>query len=405
MEQSERTKLAHRIAAGIVPQSVQLPDGKGMFWLAWKTLLHERARLIMTVAGIAFSTVLLMTQVGIYLGMVGNATAVIRNTDADIWVAPKSIRNFDFANPVPEERTNRVRSMPGVLWVENLIVTWGLLKLPNGGQEQVQIIGFNPDTGVGAPWRMVEGNTADVKGGRYMIMDKTSEKRIGHLTTGTLWELNGQRFRLVGLSEGIISFTTTPMIFIAYGQAQHMMFGASQPDQTTYIVAKLRDKDKTREVADSLRRSMRNNDVMTRDEFVFQTIKYWTVQTGVGMSFFLTALLGLMIGGAIAGQTIYANTMQHLKEYGTLKAMGARNEDIYKTIFSQAGINAAAGFVTGSIGIFVMKHLIERAGVPFYMDLPLWMALFIIMVSTCLFAAWFSVRKIKTIDPVMVFRG
>ncbi|HEX8948731.1 MAG TPA: ABC transporter permease [Dissulfurispiraceae bacterium] len=398
-------KASQLFAKGFALRSLQIPGGKGMFWLAGKTLLHERARLVMTVAGISFSTVLVLTQVGIYLGMVRNATAVIRNTDADIWVTPKSIRNFDFATPVPEERTNRVKALPEVLWVENLIVTWGFLKLPNGGQEQVQIIGFNPDSGVGAPWNMVEGSPFDVKGGRYMIMDKTSEKRIGNLRPGTLWELNGTRFRLVGLSEGIKSFTTTPVIFMSYGQAQNLMFGTAQSGQTTYIIAKLKNRERTQEVADILRRSMRNNDVLTRDDFVLQTVKYWTIQTGVGMSFFLTALLGLMIGGAISGQTIYSNTMQHLKEYGTLKAMGAKNEDIYKTIFSQAGINAVLGFSLGSSGILLLKSSIEKAGVPLYIDFILLSSLFVLVMLTCLFAAWFSVRKIKTIDPVMVFRG
>jgi len=60
----------------------------------------------------------------------------------------------------------------------------GFSKLAAGGQEQVQIIGFNPDTGVGAPWTMISGQPSDVKGGRYMIMDRTSEKRLGQLLPG-----------------------------------------------------------------------------------------------------------------------------------------------------------------------------------------------------------------------------
>jgi putative ABC transport system permease protein len=376
-----------------------------MFWLAWKTMLHEKVRLALTIMGIIFASILVLAQVGIYLGMVGNATAVITNTDADIWVAPKNIRNFDFANPVPEERINKVRAIPEVLWAEKIIVTWAFLKIENGALEQVQVIGFNPDTNIGAPWAMVEGKPSDVKGGRYMIMDRTSEKRVGNMQTGTLWELSGKRFRLVGISQGIRSFTTAPVIFMAHDHLQRLSNGLIQPGETTYIVAKLRDRNKTGKVAAVLAESMKDNDVLTRNSFIYRTVEYWTVQTGVGMSFFLTAVLGLMIGGAIVGQTIYANTMQYLKEYGTLKAMGATNEEIYGTIFAQACIGSVVGYGAGAALILCLHGVIEKLGVP--LDLNIWLLLsaFVIICLTCVSSAIFSVRKIRTLDPAMVFRG
>ncbi|MBI5199839.1 MAG: ABC transporter permease [Nitrospirae bacterium] len=375
-----------------------------MIWLALKTLIHEKGRLFITLMGITFSTILVLTQVGIYLGMMGYATAIIRHTDADIWIASKNIQNFDFALPFPEERINRVSAIPDVLWAERLVLTWGFLKLTDGGQEQVQIVGYNPDTGIGAPWSMLVGSPSDVKGGRYMIIDKTSEQRLGRLEIGTVWELNEKRFKLVGLSKGIKSFTTSPVIFMSYNHAQNV-YGMVGAEQTSYIVAKLKDKRKIREVVRDLNATMKDNDVFTREGFIFKTVMYWTVQTGLGMGFFLTAILALAIGGAIVGQTIYANTMEHLKEFGTLKALGARNEDIYKVIFSQAGINAGIGYLVGSIFILFARGSIERAGVPLYLSPGIFFTLFFIMILTCLLSAYFSVRRIKTLDPVMVFRG
>ena len=375
-----------------------------MYWLALKTLFHEKGRLIITLIGIVFSTVLSLTQVSMYLGLIGNATAIIRNVDADIWVVSRNAQNFDFANPFPEERINRVRALTDVLWADRMILTWGFLKLANGGQEQVQIIGFNPDTGTGAPWNMISSSPGEVKGGRYMIADMTSEQRLGTLKVNTIWELNGRRFKLVGLSEGIRSFTTSPIIFMSYNQAQNF-FGETGPEKlTSYIVAKLKDKGRTRETVESLKASMRDNDVFTRDDFVYKTVMYWTVQTGMGMGFFLTAILGLIVGGAIVGQTVYANTMEHLREFGTLKALGARNSDIYRVIFAQTGISAVAGYMIGSVLILLVKDGIEKAGVSLYLSAGLFLSLFFIILLTCLLSAYFSVRKVRTLDPVMVFR-
>lgn len=257
-----------------------------MFWLAFKTLIREKGRLIITLTGIIFSTVLTLAQVSMYLGMMGNATGVIRHMDADIWVMSKNVQDFDFSNPFPEDRINRVRAFDDVVWADRLILTWGFLKLANGGQEQVQVIGYNPDTGVGAPWSMVVGNPEEVRGGRYMIIDKTAAKRLGKLEVGSLWELSEMRFKLVGISDGIKSFTTTPVIFMAYNQIHNYLPGLVKPKQTSYIVAKLRDRSKTRQIVNMLKDSMKDNDVYSRDEFIMKTVMYWTVQTGMGMGFF-----------------------------------------------------------------------------------------------------------------------
>lgn len=375
-----------------------------MFWLAYKALIFEKTRLFITISGIAFSTVLVLTQVGIYLGMMGNATSIIRNIDADIWVTSKNIQNFDFANPIPEERINRVRALHEVKWADRLIMTWGFLKLHDGGQEQVQIIGFNPDTGVGAPWLMLFGSPFDVKGGSYMIIDKTSEQRLGSLKIGAVWELSGKRFKLVGISDGIKSFTTAPIVFMSYEQTQNLNTGLTKPSEASYIVAKLKESKNIESVIGALRLSMKDNDIFTKNDFIAKTIKYWTIQTGIGMGFFITAILGLMIGGAIVGQTIYSGTMEHIREYGTLKALGAKNEEIYEVIFWQAGINAVAGFLAGVVLILITQEGIERAGVPMYLDLSIILFLFFLILLICLCSAYFSVKKIKNLDPVMVFR-
>src|SRR5262245_32537569 len=211
-----------------------------MYWLALKTILYNKGRFLITLVGITFSCLLTLTQVALFLGMMGNATAVIRNTDADIWITSKNNQSFDFSNPFPEQRINRIRALQEVLWAEKLILTWGFLKLASGAQEQIQIIGFDPTSSVGGPWAMVEGGPSDVKGGPYMIADRTSVPRLGHLNIGSVWELNATRFKLVGLSEGIKSFTTAPMVFMSYDHAQNLLGSAFNTKQTTFIVAKLK---------------------------------------------------------------------------------------------------------------------------------------------------------------------
>ena len=380
-----------------------------MLWLAIKTLLHEKVRFLITLVGITVAGVLALLEIAIYLGMMANATAVIRHTDGDLWIASKNIQTFDFALPFPAERINHVRAFSDVLWAEKLLLFWGFIKLPNGGRDQVQIIGFNPDTGIGAPWAMAEGRPIDVKGGNYMIIDRTSEQRLGRLETGTLSELtvmNKERsFKLVGLSQGIKSFTTAPLIFTSYNRLSAFFAEAGWGDQTSFIIAKLKNPEALGPVTEALRARLKDNDVFTKDQFIRKTVMYWTVQTGMGMAFFLTAALAMIIGGTIVGQTIYASTLEHLREFGTLKAVGAKNHEIYQVVLAQASINAVAGYLMAAIVVVLLKGGVEKAGVPLLLSPMLFVALFWVILAACLASAWFSVSKIRSLDPVTVFKA
>lgn len=378
-----------------------------MLWLAFRMFLQERGRLIITLVGIVFSTVLTLVEVGIYLGMMGNATSVVRHTDADIWVVSQNVPNFDFTQPFPAYRINRIRALDEVLWAEKIHVWFAYLKLADGRREQAQIIGFNPDTGIGGPWAMAKGIPADVKGGRYIIMDQSSRQRLGKLEPGSMWEINlfkEQSFKLVGLSREALSFTTIPVIFASYNEVDRALDGSGFEGQTSFIVVKLKDPARVAAVVQSLRAALPDNDVYTKQEFINRTVDYWTIQTGIGMAFFLTAILAVLIGGAIVGQTIYAGTVEHLREFGTLKAMGAQNSEINMVILNQAAVSAVLGYAIGAVMTFAARGGIESAGVSMQLPLPLFVVVFAIIMTTCLGAAYISVRKVKTLDPVMVFR-
>jgi putative ABC transport system permease protein len=378
-----------------------------MLWLAFKILFQERGRLIITLIGIVFSAVLTLMEVAIYLGMMGNATGIVRHTDADIWIMSKNVPNFDFSQPFPANRIDRVRALDQVLWAEKLQVQFAFLKLHDGRREQAQVIGFNPDTGIGGPWSMAIGKPALVKGGHYMIMDTSARQRLGDLKIGSLWEVNlfkEQSFKLVGLSKGVVSFTTIPVLFTSYHEVERSLANTDFANTTSFIVVKLKDPARVDAVVRTLRQQLPDNDVYSRTGFIRRAVEYWTVQTGMGMAFFLTAILAVLIGGAIVGQTIYAGTMEHLRDYGTLKAMGARNRDINLVILSQATTSAIIGYALGVTITLLMRGAIAGAGVPMQTPLSLFVILFIVIVLTCLVAAYVSVRKVKTLDPVMVFR-
>ncbi len=375
-----------------------------MFSVALKIIFYDKVRSLITLAGVVFAVALIFAQIGIYLGLMETSSTIIDHTNGDIWITSKNSRNFDFSQPFPERKINQVLAAEGIKDAEKLIVTWGVIKQKQGGTEQVEIIGYNPDTGIGGPWKMKTGHFRDVKNGNYAIVDESSMRRIGEFNIGDYREILNKRLKVVGISEDVKSFTTAPIIFTSYKTVQNLGSYVG-PDNTVFIIASVEDGYSDKEVINRLRRSLSNVDIYTKDEFSRKTRLYWTIETGVGLSFLITILISFLIGMLIVGQTIYNSTIEYLKEFGTLKAIGATNLNIYQIIFSEALINASIGYVIGLIFTLLSIKIYDASEMVF--TIKLWVALLVFFLSLimCLSAAFFSVRKVRKIDPALLFRG
>ena len=105
--------------------------------LALKMVLDDKTRFAITVLGVGFAVALVLTQTGLFFGLLESASITIDKLDADLWVTARNTPNVDFANPFPESYVQRVRSVPGVSRADNLIVWYAIVALPSGAKEQV----------------------------------------------------------------------------------------------------------------------------------------------------------------------------------------------------------------------------------------------------------------------------
>lgn len=375
-----------------------------MFFVALKIILYDKVRSVITLIGVVFAVALIFAQIGIYLGLMETSSIIIDHTPGDIWITSKNSRNFDFSQPFPEYKINSVLAVEGIESAEKLIVVWGIIKQEEGGTEQVEIVGYNPDTGIGGPWKMKAGHYRNVKNGNYAIIDESSMSRLGKISVGDYKEVVNKRLQIVGMSEGVKSFTTAPIIFTSYKIAQNLG-GIVSPENTVFIVANVREGYPLKDVVTKLQNTLYNLDVYTKAEFSKKTRLYWTIETGVGFSFLITILISFLIGMLVVGQTIYNSTIEYLKEFGTLKAIGATNFDIYKIIFSEAFINATAGYIIGLFITLITIKIYQVTDLVFSIKIWVLLLVFILTLIMCFSSAFISVRKIKKIDPALVFRG
>jgi putative ABC transport system permease protein len=369
--------------------------------IARKNIFHDRTRFAITLIGVTVSVVLLFTTIGTYLGYMRNTSFIIDTIPADLWVTSKNLQNFNFAWPIPERKVDQIKEVKGVAYTEVMIHSFGVMKLSNGGTEQVEIVGFDPDGRLGFPWSLVEGRPTDVKGGPYVIADQSSARRLGQIRVGDIREISDQRVKVVGLTEGIKSITTQPYIFASNDTVKSFNLYFQDP---VFVLVKVVPGENLDEVAQRIRDHVKEVDVYTQAGLSAKTRWYWTVATGMGMGFLVTAVVGLIVGMVVVSQTIYSSTIEHLREFGTLKAIGATNWMIYKIILEQAAVNAVIGFTLGLVLALLSQQGYEALGTTIVIPMPLILAVFNVTLIMCLAASMISIRKVRTLDPVMVFR-
>ena len=193
-----------------------------------------------------------------------------------------------------------------------------------------------------------------------MILDDSARKRFGTFAVGDYRELFGQRLKIIGRTAEARSFTTNPIAFVDYRVAQSMS-RQELHNRTTYILVKLTPGADAEAIRAEIRRRLPYNDVRTRAEWAARSRSYWTDSTGLGLNMVMTVFLGCLVGVVVATQTLYTSTMEHLKEFATVKAIGGRNADIYAIIGKQAAIAATIGFLLGATMAYALRPAWPRS--------------------------------------------
>jgi putative ABC transport system permease protein len=371
--------------------------------LATKSLLHDKLRFFITVSGVAFAVTLVFVQVGLFLGLMSNASLTIDQIEADLWVTSRNTPNVDFAHAFPETYIKRVRSTPGVAEADNLIVWFMNVNLPTGAVEGTEVYALENFERWNFPRNIVEGNVTDLRRGPYMVLDDSAKKRWGNFEVGEYREVLGRRLKIIGRTIDEKSFTTTPLTFMDYRLAQALNENVMRGN-TTYVLVRLAPGADIEAVRKELQRRLPYNDVFTRDEWAKRSRAYWIESTGLGLNMYITVFLGCLVGIVVVAQTLYTSTMEHIREFGTVKAIGGGNGDIYLILGKQATIAAIAGFALGALQAFALRPVMAKIDLKLIIPTELYVMVLIGAIALCLGSALVSFRKVATIDPALVFR-
>jgi putative ABC transport system permease protein len=372
-----------------------------VFTLALRNLFHDRLRFIATVIGIVFSIVLVMVQMGLYLGFGRMVTTMIDHASADLWIMPKGTKCFEDPSLLNMRERYRALSTSGVAEAIPLVIGFADWRTASGDMTPVFIIGSDLRSGGLEPWNVVEGRIESLAGAKNVAVDQGYFDRLGVSGIGSTAEIRQQPVRVAAVTSGIRSFTTTPFVFVDLNRAR--TYTGVPTGKASYLLVRLSantDRDQERR---ELLSNIPDVEVLTPSEFRERSRRFWLFGTGAGAALFAGALLGVIVGTVIVAQTLYSSTKEHLNEFATLRAIGSSKRYIHKVIICQALLSAVIGFSIAALIGDVIVRLTETTALPILITPALLVGLFLLTIVMCVGSSIAAIVQVTRIDPAMAF--
>lgn len=379
-----------------------------MLDLALKMLLGDRAKYVMLISGLTFAALLMTEQAAIFCGIMQWSGSTLDNVAAPIWVVDPMVEQVNDTEALRDTDLNRVRSVEGVAWAAPFYQGMVRVRMRDGSFKFVQLIGVDATTFAGAPKQITQGRLDDLRLPNTVIIDeygmsKLSRDPLKPVRLGDVFEINDHEARVVGICKARMAFSGNPYVFTTYDQAVQYAPGTrkmlscvlagAQPGQDPALVARRISE------ATGLK-------AYTKEEFMWLTVWWFIKNTGIPVAFGATVMLGFIVGLAISSQTFYSFVLENLRHLGALKAMGASDGVLARMVLLQTFTVGLIGYGCGVGLATLFGTLLLRKGMPpFFLPWQLPLGTLIAILFICWLAASLGIRKIRSLEPAVVFRG
>lgn len=370
-----------------------------MLKFAWRNLLHERTRLLISTGGVALAVMLIFFMSGVFAGSEEHAVAYMRNQPAQLWLMQEGVENLHMSSSLlPPGVVTRARRVEGVNNAVGLLYANGTVDL---GAEQVYsyIFAVDGDAPFGQPWQMAAGDPHP--GPDELVIDGDLAQRYG-LDLGDTVNILGYDLTIAGFSEKTFGIATS--ITWVNKDALAALMGVPS-GAASYVLVQVEPGADRAVVAARLREAVPQGNLMTREAFIASD-QEMIRQMGADIIRAMT-MVAYVVGLLVIGLTIYTATVERAREYAVLKAIGARSDHLLRAVFAQAIASSVLGFVAGVMLAYVAAALVSRL-------LPEMLVLIrpaeivrqapVLLVVTAV-AALLPLARVLRLDPLVVFRS
>ena len=386
-----------------------------MYAIALKMLIGDRGKYLGIIMGLTFASLLITQQSSIFTGLMTRTYGAITDlSQPDIWVMDAKVQFIDDVKPLQDTELFRIRSIEGVEWAVPLYK--GLLKarLENGNYQICNVLGLDDATLIGGPPFMIEGKLSDLRMQDAIVVNdvgartrlaKPPKVRGGKrepLKIGDVLEINDHRAVVVGICRVSRTFQSQPVVFTTYNRAT--TFAPKERKLLSFILVKAGKGEDLGALSKRIRERT-GLAAYSAQEFKDLTYGYFMKYTGIPINFGIAVALGFIIGTAIAGQTFYNFTLENMRYFGTLKAMGATNGILLRMILLQALLVGLLGYGLGVGGAALFGYVLGGTELAFRLTKDLLVFSGSAISLICVLSALLSIRKVIKLEPAIVFKG
>jgi len=377
-----------------------------MFKLAWKFIRFDRAKSVGIVTAIVISIFLIGQQIGLLLflmGLMGNLVGNANVTANDIWVIESQTVNANTLNKIDQRYVQELRSIPDVMQTYAVVIGSGEAKFLDGQTAGVQIIGSDAPQFVIGPnaTKIFEGQANDLNLPEAVSAEFYNAKAWNtDLYLNKPIEINGKSAVIKVITKQAQAFGGN---YMYTSLANARFFGNVSPDKVSIVVLKVKDKSQKAAVIETINRQYPNLRAWDVQKLQSSTVKEILVSSNMGMSFGTLVVFAMISGFFIIGLTLYSSALDRVKDYGTLKAIGANKSYVNRLLIMQAFLYAIIGFLIAFLLLLGFSQGVKSSGLAIDFSVGFISFLLGITLFISIGGSLFAVRKISKLEPASVF--
>jgi len=375
-----------------------------MLKTAWKFIRFDKAKSIGVIVGILISTFLIGQQLGVFMFLTNLMQALAVTVKADIWVVDSKTEDVNQLGKLDIRTLRVLQGMPGVKQAFPVLVSGAACNFSNGSSGAITIIGvdINELDAVLDTGKIIAGSPLDLQADGAVSGELFDKKNLGdNLNLGTDFEINGKRAFFALQTKGFRGFGSS----FSVTTIERARFYANQPTSAiSAVLIKLAPGSNAEEVVATINKNLFGVRAWSSKNLANSTVKKILGTSGIALSTGTLIIFALIAGFFIIGLTMYSSALDRLKDYGTLKAIGAGNGYIRRLILTQALLFAGVGFAIGMLLLQGFRFGVAKSGLIFSFSPLIIGAMFATILLISLGGASFALRRISSVEPAAVFR-
>jgi putative ABC transport system permease protein len=384
-----------------------------MIRIALKMLQGNRAKYRGMVLALAFTAFLTTQLPSVLLGILQRTYSFITDVGVgDIWVMDPKVQYVDDVKPMRDTELYRVRGVEGVEWAVPVFKGNIRAQLPDGTFQDCVFVGLDDASLLGGPAQMIEGSVSDLRHADAVIVDyngswtklarAASGDHLVPLHSGDLLELNDHRAVVVGVAKIGYNFNSLPVIYTTYTRAQSYV--PAERKLLSFVLVKVKQGFSQEAVLQRIRANSGLAAYRTSD---FQrNSMWWFIQkTGIMVNFGIIVITALLGGGAVAGQTFYTFTLDNLRYFGVMKALGTKTRPLIGMVLAQTFTVGLLGYGVGMIGVAISSYILTGSKVAYRLIWQTPVATCVEILVICSIAALLSLGRVIRLEPAIVFKA